>query len=267
MKVEYSDKGRKPEKKKRKRMRKAKAVFLAFFAVVIVISVTVALMLTVFFNVKEIHAVGSSIYSADEIVYASGIMAGDNLLRLPSDEIEARIVTSLPFVKTAEVKKYFPDKVAIEVTPAEEAILLVTDNGNYTVDKDYKVLREVADAPDGLLRVVGTAVNGITVGNMADFSEKQQRDALNSLLSVCAEKGFDVNYVDIENIVDISFVIEDRLFIKIGTYNDLSGKLTHLETMMSSISEDITASISLTDWTVTNKKAVLKYEEIDGLMK
>ena len=99
MNVEYSETKRRPQKKKRRRLSKVGKIVVASGSILLVVAITVTLMLTVLFNVSAVKVVGSSIYSFDEIVYASGVMNGDNLFRLPSDEIESRIETALPYVK------------------------------------------------------------------------------------------------------------------------------------------------------------------------
>ena len=47
----------------------------------------------------------------------------------------------------------------------------------------------------------------------------------------------------------------------------MNGKLTHLKTMTEVMDSSLSASISLVDWSVENKKAVLKYEDISELLK
>ena len=58
-------------------------------------------------------------YGADEITSRTGIAVGDNLLRINTEKAVSNIEASLPYVKTAKVSRKFPDKVKVEVTPAE----------------------------------------------------------------------------------------------------------------------------------------------------
>lgn len=267
MKVEYSDNRQVKPRKKRRKKSKAKRIFTALTVIVVVLAVTVALMLTVLFNVAEIKVLGSSIYSADEIIYSSGILTGDNLLRLPTDEIKQRITEALPYVKTVEIIKSFPDSVGIKVTPAEEKMLITVGTSSYVADGDYKLLRLCADGGDGMMRIIGINAENPTLGKTLEFSDKQQRDVLNTCLAMCSEKGFSVQYVDMESLVDINIVVDGRLFVKLGSSNDLAGKLNHLSAMLPSIDGENTASVSLEGWTVTDKQAILKYCDINELIK
>lgn len=262
MKVEYSEARRRPQKKKRRRLSKIGKIIIASAAVLVVVAITVTLMLTVFFNVSAVKVVGSSVYSYDEIIYASGIMNGDNLMRLPSDDIEARIEKALPFVKKAEIIKSYPDTVGIKVTPATESVLIETENGMYTADSDYKLLRTAADRPEGLLRIKGIEADTLKVGSTVEFNDKQQKKILNEILDICAENGFSVQFVNIASLVDIGFLIDSHIYVKLGSYNDLGAKMTHLAEAVKNFDKTAAASISLENWSVSSKESTMKYEDI-----
>lgn len=267
MKVEYSDSSNVPQKKKRRRRLKLKGIVIAFLTLLTVIALAVALMLTVFFNVSAIKVTGSSIYTENEIFIASGIMEGDNILRMPKDDIEARIEQALPYVKKAEVLKSLPESVGIKVTPAEESMALQTEDSIYILDKDYKILRVANEVPEGMLRIKGIKSPTVTVGTDLLFSDMQQSRALTDLKAIGSDKGLNIGYIDISSLVDIKFTVDNRLFVKLGSYNYIDGKINHLVTMLKSVDENASASISLEDWAPDNKKAVLKYENISDLIK
>lgn len=267
MKVEYSDNGRRPTKKNKKRKTRLKPWFLAVVALVIVVAVTVALMLTVFFNVAAVKVVGSSIYSENAIIAASGIIEGDNIIRMSKDDIAENITKKLPYVKSVTVSKALPDTVGIKVAPATEVYTLMTDDGLFVADKDYKVLRSVSEKNEQLVSVVGLNVKTPAAGSVLTFNDKQQRDVLNRLVAICAEHNFELKYIDIKSLVDIRFVINGKLYIKLGSYTEMAGKMTHLNEMLKSVDDNVSASISLVDWSHSNKKAVLKYEDITQFWK
>ena len=267
MKVEYSETKRRPQKKKRRRLSKVGKIVVASASILLVVAITVALMLTVLFNVSAVKVVGSSIYGSDEIVYASGVMNGDNLFRLPSDEIESRIETALPYVKKAEIIKSFPDTVGIKVTPATESILLQIDDGMFVADADYKVLRSVSEKNDNLLRIKGIKTESAKVGKALKFSDKQQKKVLAELLEMCKENGLSVRFVNISNLVDIGFVVNESLYVKLGSYNDMSSKIIHLTTAIKNMDKKVTASISLENWSLSSKESTVKYEDISKYLE
>ncbi len=268
MKVEYSDAERRPVKKRRKKKRsKIKRIITALISILLVLGMAVALMLTVFFNVSSIKVIGSSIYSSEEIIIASGIMSGDNLLRMPSEKIEARIVKALPYIKEAEIIKSFPNTVGIRVEPAEEKVLLIGDNVNYVADENFKILRTVGDQIQDLIRIKGIKTDSFDVGTKVNFTDKQQRDILNDISVICREKGLNLTYINVENLVNISFAIDDKKLVKLGTYSGLSDKMTHLKETLQKIDPSISASISLKAYSSTKKEAIVKYEDIADFIK
>lgn len=267
MKIEYNENDAKPVKNNRKRRKKRNRIIAALVVIVAVIGVTVALMLTVFFNVKEIKIIGSSVYSEEQIIYASGIMNGDNLLKMSVEDIEIRIEESLPYIKDATVKKKFPDKVGIEVTPATEKYTLEMQDGMYVCDEEYKILRNITTRPEGVLRVKGLDVETLEVGKTLKYKDNQQRDVLTELLNICSDNNLEVTFVDIKSLVDIRFAIGDKVYVKLGSYTDLGGKLTHLKTMLLKVDKDAMVSISLDSWSLEHKEAVSKYENIDKYLE
>lgn len=267
MKVEYSENERRPIKKKRKKHSKLKGIIIAVASILSVLGVTVVLMFTVFFKVSSVKVIGSSIYSSDEIIYASGIMTGDNILSMSSDDIEARIVEALPYISTAEIVKSLPDTVGIKVTPNEEKVTVLTDIANYVTDKNYKVLRTVAEADESLVRIRGISAKEFTVGKEIVFEDPQQQDIIKNIVSICEEKALNVTYINISNLVDISFAVDNSLLVKLGSYSEMGQKIAHLKAMYPSIDTNVPASVSLKDYTITNKEAILKYEEIADFIK
>lgn len=268
MKVEYSDAERRPVNRKRKKKRsKVKRIITAVLSILIVLGVAVGLMLTVFFNVSSIKVIGSSIYSTEEIIYASGIMKGNNLLRLPTEKIEARIVKALPYIKEAEIIKSFPDTVGIRVEPAEEKILIIGDNVSFVADENYKILRTASAPIEGLVRIKGIKTETFEEGTRINFADKQQRDVLKDISAICNEKGFNLTYINVENLVDISFAIDDTRLVKLGTYSGLSDKMMHLEATLIRLDPSVSVSISLKEYSASKKEAIVKYEDIADFIK
>ena len=267
MKVEYSEYERVSSKKNKKRKAKRNRAIVAITAIFLVLCVVVGIIVAVFFNVKDIKVIGQGIYTQEEIIYASGILNGDNLLFMSSSTIENRVREALPYLKNVEIIKSFPNKVGIKVTSAVEEYLLENKNGKYVADKDFKILRVTAEIPQNLIRVKGLTTDELKPGVNATFSDKQQRDAFFELLKILNEKKINVKYINIESLVNISFMINDNLYIKLGSFNDVVGKIEHLEASLDQVDDEMSASISLIDWSINNKKAILKYEDVSKYLE
>ena len=55
---------------------------------------------TVFFQVETIAVVGSSRYTPEEVIAASGVAVGDNLFRMNKNQVSQRIRQQLPYIGT-----------------------------------------------------------------------------------------------------------------------------------------------------------------------
>ncbi len=267
MKVEYFEKKSKPIKKMKKRNSRLRAIIIAVLLITLILAVSLVLLITVLFKVDTVKVRGSSIYSSDEIIYASGIMNGDNLFIMSKSDIEARIVKSLPYIKEAEIIKLFPNTVSIRVEPVSEKYCILTDTDNFIADESFKILKNSTENQDNLLKIRGIKTENLAQGVKLKFSDKQQRDILNDIMSIAASKGFNLSYINISSLVDISFAIDNRVLVYLGTYSNLSEKMTHLASMYPSVDQEASASISLKDYSADKKEAILKYEDISEYIK
>ena len=71
--------------------------------------------MSVFFRVAKIEVVGNSIYTAEEVVEASGIGTGDNLFFINRFSAASRIFSKLPYVDKAKVTRALPNRVTITI--------------------------------------------------------------------------------------------------------------------------------------------------------
>lgn len=262
MKVEYNGETKrtsaKPRKRKKRRLKPAFYIFLAM----LVIGTLTALSLTVFFEVGGFELSGSSVYSADEITYTSGLLVGDNLIRINTKKASSAIEQGLPYIKSAVVKRKFPDKVSIEVTPAEEyAVALIADE-YFIVDSDFKVLSKTDGKKDGLLYIKCSESVKASPGFELDFTQGNEYDDLKTIMTYTSSKGLSATVIDVTSRVSVSAVLDNRLYVTFGSSVNLERKLEFLSSMMSSVPNDVNASIDLGSWNESNKKATLVYEDI-----
>ena len=103
-------------KKRKKRRRRGGLGRLLRPMSVILAAVAMVAALTLFFKVEHITVTGASRYGAEEIIAASGVETGDNLILLDRYRVAQRIYTSLPYITDVRPKQEFPNTLNIEVT-------------------------------------------------------------------------------------------------------------------------------------------------------
>lgn len=97
------------------------------------------------FALEGIEVAGTKLLSRTDIIRASGLKTGNNMLSLDLDAIETRI-SRLPLVRTVDVSKSSPSRVRIIVTERTPAFVLETIEGRWHLDADAVVLGPIAGA-------------------------------------------------------------------------------------------------------------------------
>lgn len=101
----------------------------------------------IFFKVNTVEVQGNSIYSAEEILSASGIQKGDNLFTLNKEAAAGSIKAGLPYVETVSVIRFLPDRVVIEVRESEAAFAVETSvNTTWLINSVGKALEQISDS-------------------------------------------------------------------------------------------------------------------------
>ena len=104
---------------RRRRHHRSVAVLYKLLSVVVISGAIVA-ALTLFFKVETITVSGTTEYSSEEIITASGIQQGDNLFLLNKYEIYESILEKLPYVSSVSISRKLPDTLLIEVTDSNQ---------------------------------------------------------------------------------------------------------------------------------------------------
>ena len=124
-------------------------------------AVAVVAALTLFFKVEEITVTGAGRYQAEEIIAASGVEIGDNLILLNRYRVSQRIYTSLPYITDVSPKPQFPDTLVIEVTETRPVAAIGGDGAWWLVNSSGKVL----DMVDGSAAADYLTVTGVQAEN------------------------------------------------------------------------------------------------------
>lgn len=180
------------ERRHRSRPRRRRGRFGFLYRLLSVLLVTAAIIVAcvVFFRVNCVEVVGNSRYTAQEIIDASGIKTGDNLIALSKSGIAARIRVGLPYVYSVAINRVFPDGVLLTVEEHVAAAAVSDGSGWWYISAQGKLLEQAA-VPGRCLTLNGlTAVEPELGGRLMVAEELQARkEYVLSLLSVLEEWG------------------------------------------------------------------------------
>jgi len=221
--------------KNKRQLSRVSTVYIALGVLLITLMAIVGM--SAFMQAREIIVEGASVYSIEEIVEASGLSPGNNLLFVNTQNVSQNIRDALPFVSAAQVTRELPDTVRIEVTESRAVARIVHAGSELVIDAAGRVLA-VEDAEiavsgvtqgsaisTNLIEVRGVEIDNYTLGSVlkpvfgTDTKLQYMLDVLSALEH--DELVNDVSLLDVSNIVNVYFEL-------LGKYRVVLGGATNL---------------------------------------
>ncbi len=211
------------------RYRETQIKRLISYAVIalVVVGVLIALSLTVLFPINQIVVVGSGYYPNEQVVSASGLELGENIIRCKADQVSDTLLKSLPYIDHAEVKRSISGKVTITVTETTGKYAVLHGEQCVILNEEGKVL-EIASAEKAVnyAVVMQASVDNPVPGTKAVFSGDVSLEKLlmlgNSLAAASIDK---ITAIDLTNMSDVIVTYDARLKLQLGTLSGLERKL------------------------------------------
>ena len=242
---------------KRRRMRRSKNALIYLLVGVVLTILLVLFALSVFMRVMDIEVSGVTKYTNGEIIEASGITQGDNILFLDTIAAEQMIKLAMPYIDEVSVQPSLP--ATIRITVGESIAVATIEHRNVVllIDPSGKVLDELDTVPKGLIEVRGFVPLEAKVGSRvrAMSGGETQLRSLIEVLSAFESSGrlSDISYLDVSNISMIHFGYAGRFQIMLGSSADVEYKLSQLPSFIISIdqerSEEVTGTINMSSST------------------
>ncbi|MBQ5317995.1 MAG: FtsQ-type POTRA domain-containing protein [Oscillospiraceae bacterium] len=219
---------------------------IAFIALV----VFVILSLTVFFNIETADIIGSSVYSADEIIAASGIKGGDNMIRKNMSKSEQAITSQLIYIEEAQITRKLPSSVEILVVPCVETASLETEDGFLIVSETGKILRAQEEpAEDTVVFFGAEPAENMQIGMTFASVDEDKSEVIYELMKR-AGSGFasKITSFDVTDRLNINCIYEDRITIEIKSIADVDYKFKLAEEILQTkISPDTIGVLKMLD--------------------
>lgn len=225
----------KPEVRRRKRRRRgafyAPTAFLLMFLAIII-------GLSAFFRISDMIVSGQGIYTAEEIIAASGIEIGDNLIFIDEAACSIKLHNELVYIDEVKITRVFPNSVKIEITESFPIASIAVDGFYWLLDKNCKLLEKTnAVGAGNSISISGITLTSPTAGQKIDVpvgSETQLsylKEILNQILYL--DMHDKITWLDMNNIANITFDFEGRFTVKLGTGDNVDYKLQLLADVVS----------------------------------
>jgi len=235
----------------KKRYNKTSTVYIALGVALIIVMAVIGT--SAFMRVNEIRVEGFSSYTLDDIVEASGISLGDNLLFINTQAVSQTIRRELPFVSSARVTGILPDKILIEISESEAVARIAYAGETLVTDSSGRILARSSEAgfapiysnSDNLLKLIeirGLDIDSVVTGSVLRpvFGSEMKLQYMQDVLSALEreEMESDVQYLDVSNIVNVHFGYLNKFKVNFGGATNL--RQSNLRHNLSRLPETVT---------------------------
>lgn len=185
----------------------------------------------VFFRVDSIVVSGTSPYTEEEIIAASGVEKGDNLFALDKVQLGWDIIRRLPYIDEVISARKLPDTLIIEVTQCVPAAVLQSGGEYWLLDLKGKLLeRGDAALAEGRPEVLGLTALAPDVGtSLAVSAEEEYRlTRLKALLAAIHDQGMTgslTGFLDVTAANEIRFGYGEQLTVVVPMTTDFEDKI------------------------------------------
>ena len=189
------------------------------------------------FRVSSIKVTGASFYTEEQIIEASGIEVGDEMLMLDRTDVYNNIWEKLPYVNGVSMRRVF-NTVTIAVEENTNLMYTAFVGRYYVLNRDFYVLSAVDNEAEvnGFLRVELPEIASLGVGSKIRFENEALDTGYVLDLLESLENGkvlSRVSSVDVSKKFNVSYVMDDCYRVELGKVGDMSIKLTLVEEILS----------------------------------
>jgi cell division protein FtsQ len=179
------------------------------------------------FAVKTVTATATERITREDIAGATAPAVGVSLLRVSTGEVK-KALAALPYVRSVEVYRDFPNTLEIELVEYEPLARVQASEGNvWLVSDDGRVLERVTPPRGYSLPLVIPAMSiTLELGTQAPGEIIAALPVVRELLSGdVADKLPDVKQVDVNAAGEVGLTLADGSQLRLGTTDDLEQKL------------------------------------------
>lgn len=176
------------------------------------------------FAVEKVTVQGNTKYLEDSVIGESGVLIGQSIFTVDSNEIEAHLLETFPYFVTVEVQTLHMNEVCITVTETD-VIGVVYDKGYWVpVGTNGKALDQqeiTSDRPRNVLYIKGAAPEGgIKIGGMA--LEEYTASVLQTILSAVNQYELtDITEIDLTDLTDVRMNWREQIEVRFGNTTNL----------------------------------------------
>lgn len=212
---------------------------LTFFLVI----VALIFIMSVFFKVSRIEVKGNSVYTADEVIKASGIETGDNLFFINGIAAGSRVAVKLPYVDSVRINRGLPNLVVIEVKESNAVGFVRVGDELWSVSSSGKFLSSITESDsEHIASISGISVSDAATGERikAASGEENKLAYLTDILYQIQARGLvgKITAIDMSDAANPTFEYDGRFLVKLGALDNTEYKFGKMLSAASQLSAD-----------------------------
>ncbi|SHH57067.1 cell division protein FtsQ [Caloranaerobacter azorensis DSM 13643] len=182
---------------------------------------------TDFFNVSEIIVQGNNVLDYEKVILASGLNYGENIFKIRTKEAKENIL-SHPYVKSVNIKRVFPNKLAITIEERKETLIIPYLESYIYLDDEGYVLNLLAYKKEGLLEVEGININSISIGKKLLLEDNVDLEKIIDLIKDCKKIDLyrEIEKVKLDNKSNVVIYLKSGIKVAFGHLNNVKYKLS-----------------------------------------
>ncbi|MBQ7336675.1 MAG: FtsQ-type POTRA domain-containing protein [Clostridia bacterium] len=192
------------------------------------------------FKVSQVEVAGNSFYTAEQLAEASGIEVGDELLAVDMQDAVNRILKACPNVAKVSIGVSFPFGITITVEERTDVMYTEYNGKHISLDRSFRVL-EMIDSGETrfspFLYVQLPKIASVSVGGKIVFADAAaDLTYVGTLLDFLKEKELlaDVTEVDFSERFSVSYTLQGRCRVELGSVSALDTKLLLVNEILNS---------------------------------
>lgn len=201
--------------------------------VLIVLIVALIVLQGSYFRLKNVYVFGNQQRTAQDVVVASGLVQGLNMLAINEEEI-AQNIASDHWLVFLRMEKVFPNTINLYVSERKPVTVMQWLGVQYTLDDQGMVMTERNDRnlPEGMTYITGLMVVNIHVGLHVEMKDQRQLEAYRAFMYELQRQYYldQISEINLKDVDSIYMVTTDGIIIRMGDYSNAKAKVCALRT-------------------------------------
>lgn len=242
------------KRRRRKMILNRIAIILFLLTLIGAVGFGIFKLISSVFAIKNIYAQNTVYYDKEDIIQASGINNGDNLLFLNTSDIEFKIYKKLPYISSSKVIKLFPDKIKIETKTSSPMYAICHENVYFFFDSNHKFLENKEQMIPEIPVVKGINFSVSEDDSKAIYEDSELEEIILIVINAFKNNLLSLEEIDLSDKNNIIALYDNRIKIILGSKEDIDYKvLTAHELISGKIGSEEKGSLDLSKLKENNK--------------